>query len=112
MLADEVPYKFAIGLVWWKAAVLSVKHAHQLRLFKFTNNMFCSRLASLNQVRQIVRLWKYNILLHRPTFSILYHTFRFLEQTDTRVDFKQRVIDSFIDGFIALLDVSRSCLRT
>lgn len=84
---------------------LTVKSAHALRLFKVNNEIVRLKRRSLDQVRHIVGLWTSALILRRPAFSILYHTFRFLEQKGTPVNVKQRITDSVIEEFNALLDV-------
>lgn len=104
--AGDSLYRVAIGLSWWSSeGVLTVKPAHALRLFKITNAIVCSKRASLERVRHITGLWTYALLLRHPAFSILYHTFRLLEQPGVSATSKQRVPDSVVEELSALLDV-------
>lgn len=103
--ADDAPYKVAIGLAWWKDGALTVKPAHARRLFTVTNRIVCSKRASVDEIRHIIGLWTYALLLRRPAFSILFHTCRFLDQTDIATADRLRVPDGVIEELGALLDV-------
>lgn len=95
----------AIGLAWWSEGVLTVKPAHALGLFRVTSQIVQSRHASLVQVQQIIGLRTHALLLRRPTFSTLYHTFHFLEETGVSTQARRRIQDSVLEELGALLDV-------
>lgn len=104
-LADDTRYKVAIGLAWCKEGALRVKPAHTLRIFESTNRIVCSKRASMDQVRHVIGLWTYALLLRRPAFSILFYTFRFLAETSASTAVRQRLPDSVIEELGALQDV-------
>lgn len=82
-----------------------MKPSHALRLFKATNRIVASRRASLAQVRHIIGLWTYALILRMPAFSILFHTFRFLEEATVPAETKQWIPNSVLAELGALLDV-------
>lgn len=72
-------YKIAIRLALWWEVVLTVKPAHALRLFHVNNRIFSCKRASNDDVRQILGVWAFSLLLRRPAASILSASFQCLE---------------------------------
>lgn len=56
-------------------------------------------------MQEIIGLWTYALLLRRPALSILFYTFRFLEEKGTGVQNKRRIPESVIEKLSALLDI-------
>lgn len=94
-----------IGIAWWREGALTVNKAHALRLFTVTNRIVASRPGIVAQVRHIIGLWTYALLLRRPAFEIIFQTFRFLEYTSVPMDTGQRIPESVIGELEKLLDV-------
>lgn len=104
-VAYEAPYKVAIGLAWWKEGVLTVKPSHALRLFRVTTKMVRWKRASVSLMEEIVGLWTYALLLRRPALSILFSTFRFLEESGAVSNTVLRIPEPVFDELFALSDV-------
>lgn len=101
--SDDSPYQIALGLAWWKDGEITVKPSHALRLFRLTNPVVASKRGSPAQIRRIVGLWTYALLLRRPEFSILYDIFLFLDEDDAH---RSRCIpDSVVSELATLLHV-------
>lgn len=101
--AGGEPYKEAIGLAWWKDGTLTVKPSHALPLFRTTNRIVATRRATPSEIRHAVGLWTYALLLRRPAFSILYETFRFIEEAAD--DVRTRIPNPVVEELGSLLGV-------
>lgn len=101
--AGNRPYEVALGLAWWSDGAINVKPSHALRLFKSTNPIVASKRASPAQLREVIGLWTYTLVLRRPAFSILFDTFSFLNEREP--DKRLRLPDSVVDELTALMDV-------